>query len=44
LDIGGANEGVGRYLNMKRPLETAIKPTDDSKKKRKLGFGDFEGW
>lgn len=44
-EVGGANiEGVGRYLNMKRPLETTIKPADDSKKKRKLGFGDFEGW
>lgn len=45
LDLGGSNnDGVGRYLNMKRPLDAAVKAADDSKKKRKLGFGDFEGW
>jgi peptidyl-prolyl cis-trans isomerase-like protein 2 len=41
---GSSNDGVGRYLNLKRTLDTAVKPTDDSKKKRKIGFGDFEGW
>jgi peptidyl-prolyl cis-trans isomerase-like protein 2 len=38
-DDGGA---VGKYLNIKRPLGSAS--DSDSKKKRKIGFGDFEGW
>ncbi|TFK36823.1 cyclophilin-like domain-containing protein [Crucibulum laeve] len=36
--------GVGKYLNIKRPREVATTPTDEGKKKRKVGFGDFEGW
>lgn len=48
---GGAGSagGVGRYLNLKRPLDGAPNPigkdpTEEGIKKRKLGFGDFEGW
>jgi len=37
--------GVGKYLNLKRPPSDApTAATEDTKKKRKLGFGDFEGW
>ncbi|KAF9056489.1 cyclophilin-like domain-containing protein [Panaeolus papilionaceus] len=38
--------GVGKYLNLKRPLETtkSAPVADDSKKKRRLGFGDFDAW
>lgn len=38
--------GVGKYLNLKRPLETTKSAlvADDSKKKRRLGFGDFDAW
>jgi len=46
--------GVGKYLKVggdaqpgtKRPAESpsAISSTDDGKKKRKIGFGNFEGW
>lgn len=35
--------GVGKYLNLKRPQEGSG-AGEESKKKRKLGFGDFEGW
>jgi peptidyl-prolyl cis-trans isomerase-like protein 2 len=38
-NVGGT---VGKYLNIKRPLKSAS--DSDSKKKRKIGFGDFEGW
>jgi peptidyl-prolyl cis-trans isomerase-like protein 2 len=52
---GGGGTSVGKYLvasagdtasGTKRPLEApVIKETpEDGKKKRKLGFGDFEGW
>lgn len=48
---GGAGSagGVGRYLNLKRPLDgvpnsiSRAQP-EEGTKKRKLGFGDFEGW
>lgn len=42
--------GVGKYLNLKtakRPAESQVDagaPQDEGKKKRKLGFGNFEGW
>lgn len=41
--VGG---GVGKYLNSKRPLEEDIGDGEaqDIKKKRKVGFGNFEGW
>lgn len=41
--VGG---GVGKYLNSaKRPLDsTSGSGQDDGQKKRKVGFGDFEGW
>ncbi|KIM47900.1 hypothetical protein M413DRAFT_22481 [Hebeloma cylindrosporum] len=35
--------GIGKYLNLKRPQEGSS-TGEESKKKRKLGFGDFEGW
>jgi len=35
--------GVGKYLNLKR-LQEGSSAGEESKKKRKLGFGDFEGW
>lgn len=41
--VGG---GVGKYLSMKRP-PGSLRGTDsgdDPKKKRKVGFGDFDGW
>ena len=45
--VGG---GVGKYLNInaKRPMEpvsvSALGPLEDGKKKRRIGFGNFEGW
>ncbi|CAA7259947.1 unnamed protein product [Cyclocybe aegerita] len=45
LDFGGPGTGgVGKYLNLKRPLNVPGGGGEDSKKKRKTGFGDFEGW
>ncbi|KDQ30908.1 hypothetical protein PLEOSDRAFT_1036229 [Pleurotus ostreatus PC15] len=44
---GGVGGGVGKYLNTaKRPLGGGLADIggDDAKKKRKIGFGDFEGW
>lgn len=39
---------IGKYLNNKRPLELEGMNKDlqaeDSKKKKRMGFGDFEGW
>ncbi|KAG6841924.1 hypothetical protein C0991_005104 [Blastosporella zonata] len=42
----GAGGGVGKYLNLKRPQGAlaASAGADESKKKRKTGFGDFAGW
>jgi len=42
LDVGG----VGKYLNLKRPMESAapVGGQEESQKKRRVGFGDFEGW
>jgi len=45
----GSAGGVGRYLNLKRPLDSTPGPiggipAEEGAKKRKLGFGDFEGW
>lgn len=40
--------GVGKYLGSKRPLELEGVDKDllveEPKKKKRLGFGDFEGW
>jgi peptidyl-prolyl cis-trans isomerase-like 2 len=38
--------GVGKYLSLKRPQSSIeeITGADDTKKKRKIGFGNFEGW
>ena len=44
---GGAAGGVGKYLNSKRPLEgsgTTRGGGATEAKKRKIGFGEFEGW
>ncbi|KAJ8083902.1 cyclophilin peptidyl-prolyl cis-trans isomerase Cyp8 [Marasmius tenuissimus] len=42
---GVTGGGVGKYLNLKRPqAEGGAFGLDEPKKKRKLGFGDFEGW
>jgi peptidyl-prolyl cis-trans isomerase-like protein 2 len=35
--------GVGKYLNQKRPAQTAAAPVEHPKK-RKLGFGEFENF
>lgn len=45
--VGGG--GVGKYLNLKRPREASVqsavaKVDDKDGKKRKIGFGEFEGW
>lgn len=45
----GASGGVGKYLNAKRPLETTGSSAvpeggPDVKKRKKVGFGEFEGW
>jgi len=37
--VGGA---VGKYLSVKRPLDSAS--DNDPKKRKKIGFGDFDGW
>ena len=47
--VVGSAGGVGRYLNLKRPLDGGPNPIgnvpgEEGGKKRKLGFGDFEGW
>lgn len=42
--------GVGKYLGVKRPLDQvtpgiqANDVGDDAKKKRKIGFGNFDSW
>ena len=37
--------GVGKYLSLKRPQSsTDTTVADDAKKKRRIGFGDSEGW
>ncbi|KAF8807702.1 cyclophilin-like protein [Phlegmacium glaucopus] len=37
--------GVGKYLSLKRPQNsTEMTGADDAKKKRRIGFGNFEGW
>ncbi|KAG1749881.1 peptidylprolyl isomerase-like protein 2 [Suillus paluster] len=47
---GSAGAGVGKYLGIKRPLDQATPGVqtndigDDAKKKRKIGFGNFDAW
>lgn len=51
--VGGGG-GVGKYLSLgggtslKRPAETAalsnLDLPEESKKKRKIGFGNFDAW
>ncbi|PPQ64756.1 hypothetical protein CVT26_002700 [Gymnopilus dilepis] len=38
--------GVGKYLDLKRPASasTIVGGSEEPKKKRKIGFGNFEGW
>lgn len=44
-DDGRGDLGVGKYLNVKRRQETiAVSEKDEARKKRKVGFGNFEGW
>ncbi|OJA16217.1 hypothetical protein AZE42_00102 [Rhizopogon vesiculosus] len=45
---GSVTTGVGKYLGVKRPLDQATPGVqdvgDDAKKKRKIGFGNFDSW
>ncbi|KAK7059066.1 cyclophilin peptidyl-prolyl cis-trans isomerase Cyp8 [Paramarasmius palmivorus] len=44
---GVSGGGVGKYLSLKRPQEDSVGQAasqEESKKKRKLGFGNFEAW
>ena len=50
---GSSGGGIGKYLNLnstgtgvKRPADApaVVATPDDSKKRRKIGFGNFEGW
>lgn len=47
---GAAGGGVGKYLNLnaKRPIEAldaaTPAPLEEPKKKKRIGFGNFEGW
>lgn len=46
---GSRAGGVGKYLNLKRPLESAAPgqgsvEDEEGKKKRKVGFGNFDSW
>jgi len=45
---GSASTGVGKYLGVKRSLDQATPSIpnvgDDAKKKRKIGFGNFDSW
>jgi len=44
-DGGGSGlGGVGKYLNLKRPAQTAAAAPVEHPKKRKLGFGGFENF
>jgi peptidyl-prolyl cis-trans isomerase-like protein 2 len=38
------SSSVGKYLSLKRPSEPVASAEMEAKKKRKLGFGDFDGW
>ncbi|THH04159.1 hypothetical protein EW145_g5730 [Phellinidium pouzarii] len=49
VGTNGTSGGVGKYLNIKRPLEKGVSGNgaqegDEGKKKRKIGFGDFDTW
>lgn len=44
---GNEGTGVGKYLDLKRPREEPTGRLDgvpETKKRRQVGFGDFEGW
>ncbi|KAF8585515.1 cyclophilin-like protein [Ramaria rubella] len=46
---GNGTPGVGKYLNLKRPREEPASMVEmhgaqETKKRKKIGFGDFEGW
>jgi len=40
---GATGGGVGKYLDLKRPSD-GNGGGEEGKKKRKIGFGNFEGW
>jgi peptidyl-prolyl cis-trans isomerase-like 2 len=44
--FGSGNGGgaIGKYLSVKRSLEPAADGPVESSKKRKTGFGSFDGW
>ncbi|KAF9569876.1 peptidylprolyl isomerase-like protein 2 [Agrocybe pediades] len=48
LNSGATGDvGVGKYLNLKRPQSSIPNSSgtgEEPKKKRKIGFGEFEGW
>ena len=45
IGSGESGGGVGRYLKRAREAPAASETTDDrNAKKRKVGWGDFEGW
>ncbi|KAF8647909.1 hypothetical protein AX16_006441 [Volvariella volvacea WC 439] len=43
---GNAGGGVGKYLSsaLTRPFDPSDAPAEPATKKRKIGFGNFEGW
>jgi len=47
-DTADTAAGVGKYLNLKRPREepvvSAVGGAQEAKKRKKVGFGDFQGW
>jgi hypothetical protein len=42
--VNTSGEGVGKYLNLKRPVDAVATPEEASKKQRKFGFGEFDQW
>lgn len=44
LATNSVDVGVGKYLNLKRPQQSGSGVGEESKKKRKIGFGDFDQW
>jgi peptidyl-prolyl cis-trans isomerase-like protein 2 len=47
MSTGGVESGlggVGKYLSLKRPAQTAAASLVEHPKKRKLGFGEFENF
>lgn len=45
IGSGASGGGVGKYLKRAREAPAASETADDrNAKKRKVGWGDFEGW